>query len=78
MKVEKCWKSGLTQCVSNYYITITFNPIESCFNKIKTVLNGALRELVHTNLYLAGAEAVETITATNMTGFYEATSYLFI
>ena len=54
------------------------NPIELCFNKIKTVLNGELKELVHTNLYLAVAEAVETITATDMTGFYEATSYLFM
>ena len=54
------------------------NPIELCFNKIKTVLNGELRELVHTNLYLAVAEAVDTITANNMIGFFEATSYLFI
>jgi hypothetical protein len=29
------------------------NPVELCFNKIKTVLNGELKELVHTNLYLA-------------------------
>ena len=28
------------------------NPIELCFNKVKTVLNGCLKALVHTNLNL--------------------------
>ena len=58
--------------------SLDLNPIELCFNKIKTVLNGELRELVHTNLYLAVAEAVDTITANDMIGFFEATSYLLI
>lgn len=52
------------------------NPIELCFNKVKTVLNGEMRELVHSNLPLAVAEALESITAQDMAGFYEATSYL--
>ena len=54
------------------------NPVELCFSKIKTVLNGELKELVHTNLYLAAAEAVDTIKANDMIGYFEATSYLFI
>ena len=54
------------------------NLIELCFSKIKTVLNGCLKALVHTNLNLAVAEAVDTITAQDMVGFYEHTSYLFV
>jgi transposase len=54
------------------------NPIELCFNKVKTVLNGELRELVHSNTKLAIMEAVETINSQDMVGFYEATSYLFV
>lgn len=54
------------------------NPIELCFNKIKTELNGALRDLVYSNVNLAIAEAVEKITAQDINGFYEATSYLFV
>ena len=54
------------------------NPVELCFSKIKTILNGELKELVHTNLYLAAAEAVDTIKANDMIGYFEATSYLFI
>ncbi len=54
------------------------NPIELCFNKVKTVLNGGLKDLVHTNLNLAVAEAVDTINAHDMVGYYEHTSYLFV
>ncbi|CAB4033420.1 Hypothetical predicted protein, partial [Paramuricea clavata] len=54
------------------------NPIELCFNKVKTVLNGGLKDLVHTNLNLAVAEAVNTITTHDIVGFYEHTSYLFV
>ena len=36
------------------------NPIELCFNKIKTELNGHYSLDVHRNLKLAVAEAVET------------------
>ena len=55
-----------------------FNPIELCFNKIKTVLNGELQERVHSNSKVAIMEAVEKITTQDMVGFYEATSYLFV
>ncbi|XP_068735676.1 ras-related GTP-binding protein C-like [Montipora capricornis] len=56
------------------------NPIEFCFNKVKTLLNhlgiGEFHELTHTNAKLAVMEAVERITTEDMAGFYEGTSYL--
>ena len=52
------------------------NPVEMCFNKIKTSLNQDFLELVHTNPKLAAANAVETITGSDMRGFYRHTSYL--
>ena len=54
------------------------NPIEFCFNKLKTLLNGEFQELAHTNTKLAVMEAVERITTEDMAGFYEGTSYLFV
>ena len=54
------------------------NPIELCFNKLKTLLNSEFQELVHTNAKLAVMEAVERITSQDMTGFYEGTAYLFV
>ncbi|XP_068707445.1 uncharacterized protein [Montipora foliosa] len=54
------------------------NPIEFCFNKVKTLLNGEFQELTHTNTKLAVMEAVERITTEDMAGFYEGTSYLFV
>jgi hypothetical protein len=54
------------------------NPIESCFGKVKAALNGELLSLVHENLKLATAEAIETITSNDMAGFYRHTSYLFV
>lgn len=54
------------------------NPIEMCFNKIKTVLNQDFNDLVHRNVKLAGSYAVETITENDMRGFYKHTSYLFV
>ena len=55
------------------------NPIEFCFNKVKTLLNGEFQELTHTNTNLAVMEAVEGITTKDMAGFYEGTScYLFV
>ena len=54
------------------------NLIELCFNKVKTVLNRCLKALIHTNLNLVVAEAVDTVTAHDMVGFYEHTSYLFV
>ena len=53
------------------------NPIELCFNKIKTELNGRFSNDVHRNLKLAVAEAVERITTSDIRNFYRATSYLF-
>ena len=54
------------------------NPVEFCFSKVKGNLNGYLRDLVNRNINLAVMEAVENITALDMKGFYEATSYLFV
>ena len=54
------------------------NPIELCFNKIKCEFNGNLKELFHSNINLAIAEAVETIKAWDMAGFYKATDFLFV
>ena len=54
------------------------NPIEFCFNKLKTLLNGEFQELARTNTKLAVMEAVERITTEDMAGFYEGTSYLFV
>ena len=51
------------------------NPIEMCFNKVKTALNHDLLELVHSNLKLASAYAVESITEMDMHRFYRHTSY---
>ena len=53
------------------------NPVEMCFAKVKAKLNGELVNTVHENLKLAVAEAVETISATDMAGYYQATSYMF-
>ena len=54
------------------------NPVELCFNKVKCKLNGTLKELVHSNINLAIAKAVETFKERDMAGFYEATDYLFV
>jgi transposase len=53
------------------------NPIEMCFNKVKTSLNQDFFELVHSNVKLASSYAVETITESDMRGFFRHTSYLF-
>ena len=53
------------------------NPVELCFAKVKTKLNGELSHSVHDNLKLAVMEAVETITPRDVAGFYRATSYMF-
>ena len=54
------------------------NPIESCFGKVKAVLNGQLQQIVQENLKLATAQAIETITANDLKGYYNNTSYLFV
>ena len=53
------------------------NPIELCFNKIKTELNGHFSLDVHRNLKLAVAEAVERVSALDTRKFYHHTAYLF-
>ncbi|XP_028397235.1 uncharacterized protein LOC114521047 [Dendronephthya gigantea] len=53
------------------------NPVELCFAKVKTKLNGEFSDTVHENLKLAVMDAVETITPTDMVGYYQATSYMF-
>lgn len=53
------------------------NPIELCFNKIKTELNGRFSEDVHNNLKLAVAEAIDRISSLDARRFYHTTSYLF-
>ena len=53
------------------------NPVEFCFNKLKGLLNGELQNLVALNTNLATMEAVEKISAQDMRGFYQSTSYLF-
>ena len=53
------------------------NPIELCFNKIKTELNGHYSLDVHRNLKLAVAEAVERVSALDTRKFYHHTAYLF-
>ena len=54
------------------------NPFESCFGKVKAVLNGQLQQIVQENLKLAAAQAIETITANDLKGYYNNTSYLFV
>ena len=52
------------------------NPVEMCFSKIKAKLNGELVNDVRNNIKIAVMDAVETISATDMIGYYQATSYL--
>lgn len=53
------------------------NPVELCFNKIKTQLNHCFQRLFHENAKLACALAIETITNEDMSNFYNNTAYLF-
>jgi transposase len=53
------------------------NPVEMCFAKVKAKLNGELSDAVHENLKLAVMDAIETITSSDMAGYYRATSYMF-
>jgi transposase len=53
------------------------NPVELCFNKIKTQLNYNFQKVFKTNLKLATVLALETITVEDMSHFYNLTSYLF-
>ncbi|CAB3986695.1 Ankyrin repeat domain-containing 34B [Paramuricea clavata] len=54
------------------------NPVEFCFNKIKTQLNFRFRRLFHANaINMACALALETITNEDMKQFYNYAAYLF-
>ena len=53
------------------------NPIELCFNKVKSELNGRYSHAVHENLMLGVAESVERVSSNDARGFYRATAYLF-
>ena len=53
------------------------NPVELCFNKVKTQLNYHFRKVFKANLKLATALALDTITTEDMHNFYNMTSYLF-
>ena len=53
------------------------NPVELCFNKIKTQLNYNFQKVFKANLKLATVLALETITVEDMSHFYNLTSYLF-
>ena len=53
------------------------NPIELCFNKIKTELNGRYSHSVRKNLKLAVAKSIERVSSDDAHGFYRATAYLF-
>jgi len=54
------------------------NPIEAMFSKVKTELNYDLRPLVNFDLKYAVSEAVDTITAWDVHGYYNNTSYMFV
>ena len=53
------------------------NPIELCFNKVKTELNGYYSHDVHENLKLAVSDAICRVTPSDARNFYYKTSYLF-
>jgi len=53
------------------------NPIEMCFNKLKTLLNYELKDVSDVNIELAVMLAMDRITHQDMIGFYKHTSYLF-
>ena len=46
------------------------NPVEMCFWKVKTKLNGELVNEVHKNLKLSVMDAIESITPADMIGYY--------
>ena len=53
------------------------NPIELCFNKVKTELNTYYSHDVHENLKLAVSDAICRVTPSDARNFYYKTSYLF-
>ena len=51
------------------------NPVEHCFNKIKTVMNYGLKDITCANTKLSAMLAIEEITHEDMTNFFKNTSY---
>lgn len=54
------------------------NPAEEVFSKVKNALNFDLLPVVHYDLKIAVNEAIDTITAQDVRGFYNHTSYIFV
>ena len=55
-----------------------FNTVECIFFKMLTEMHYRLEDLVESNLKLGAYEALESINANDMQGFYWATSYIEI
>ena len=55
-----------------------FNPVEFVFSKMRTEMHYRLIDLVESNLKLGAYEALDSINANDMKGFYLATSYIDI
>ena len=54
------------------------NPVEFVFSKIRTVIRHKLRQTVESNLKLGVYEALESIHACDMKGFFRVTGYINI
>ena len=54
------------------------NPAEQVFSKVKGALNFDLLPVVQYDLKIACNEAVDTVTAHDVRGFYNHTSYVFV
>ena len=55
-----------------------FNPVEFVFSKMRTEMQYRLKNLVEFNLKVGAFEALESIDASDMKGFYRATGYIDI
>ena len=53
-----------------------FNPAESVFNKMRSVVRYHLWDLTNENIELAAYEAVDHITSHDMANFFRRTSYI--
>ena len=54
------------------------NPVEFVFSKMRTEMHHRLRTLVESNLKVGAYQALESITESDMRGFYRATGYIDI
>ena len=55
-----------------------FNPVEFVFSKMRTEMQYRLKNLVEFNLKVGAFEALESIDARDVKGFYRATGYIDI